>query len=185
MSAVMEEEIKRWTARPKSALVLEIIQGKTTVTEASRAFDITPSEIEMWVDEGKRGLENALRAKPEDVREQCERQLKELQEAYGEAMLELRAQKNWRPYWARTRPDGHDPAGTEGRRGRSVDGEAVPVVRRGATLDVLPPNEVAAEGEAGALAEPIKARPPFGYRTVAGLLARTKNTVQRIFQING
>ena len=36
---------------------------------------------------------NALRAKPEDVREQYERQLKELQEAYGEAMLELRARK--------------------------------------------------------------------------------------------
>ena len=93
MSAVMEEEIKRWTARRKSALVLEIIQGKTTVAEASRAFDITPSEIETWVDEGKRGLENALRAKSEDVREQYERQLKELQEAYGEAMLELRARK--------------------------------------------------------------------------------------------
>jgi len=87
MSAVMEEEIKRWTARRKSALVLEIIQGKTTVAEASRAFDITPSEIETWVDEGKRGLENALRAKPEDVREQYERQLKELQEAYGEATI--------------------------------------------------------------------------------------------------
>ena len=93
MSEVMEEGIKRWTARRKSALVLEIIQGKTTVAEASRAFDITPSEIETWVDEGKRGLENALRAKPEDVREQYERQLKELQEAYGEAMLELRARK--------------------------------------------------------------------------------------------
>ena len=63
------------------------------MAEASRAFDITPSEIETWVEEGKRGLENALRAKPEDVREQYERQLKELQEAYGEAMLELRARK--------------------------------------------------------------------------------------------
>jgi transposase-like protein len=93
MSAVMDEEIKRWTARRKSALVLEIIQGKTTVAEASRAFDIAPSEIEAWVEDGKRGLENALRAKPEDVREQYERQLKDLQEAYGEAMLELRARK--------------------------------------------------------------------------------------------
>jgi len=34
----MEEEIKRWTARRKSALVLEIIQGKTTVSEK----DLTP-----------------------------------------------------------------------------------------------------------------------------------------------
>lgn len=93
MSAVMEEEIKRWTARRKSALVLEIIQGKTTVSEASRQFDLTPSEIESWMDDGRRGMENALRAKPEDIRGQYERQLRELQEAYGEATLELRARK--------------------------------------------------------------------------------------------
>ena len=36
MSIVMEEEIKRWTARRKSALVLEVIQGKTSISEASR-----------------------------------------------------------------------------------------------------------------------------------------------------
>ena len=93
MSQVVDEEIKRWTARRKSALVLEIIQGKTTVAQASRQFDLTPSEIENWVEDGKRGMENALRAKPEDVREQYERQLKELQEAYGEAMLELHKKK--------------------------------------------------------------------------------------------
>jgi transposase-like protein len=93
MSAVMEEDIKRWTARRKAALVLEIIQGKTTVAEASRSFDLPPSEIEEWVDEGKRGMENALRTRPLEVREEYERQLKELQEAYGEAMLELRARK--------------------------------------------------------------------------------------------
>jgi len=38
-------------------------------------------------------MENALRAKPLEIREQFEKQLKELQEAYGEAMLELRARK--------------------------------------------------------------------------------------------
>jgi hypothetical protein len=38
-------------------------------------------------------MENALKAKPEDIRDQYEKQLKELQEAYGEAMLELRARK--------------------------------------------------------------------------------------------
>jgi hypothetical protein len=32
----------------------EIIQCKTTVSEASRAFYIAPSEIEEWVDEAKR-----------------------------------------------------------------------------------------------------------------------------------
>jgi transposase-like protein len=91
----MGEDIKRWTAKRKSALVLEIIQGKTTVAEASRAYDLPPSEIETWMEDGKQGLENALRANPLDVREQYERKLKDLQEAYGEARWELRVRKKW------------------------------------------------------------------------------------------
>jgi len=93
MSTVMEDDIKRWTGKRKAALVLEILQGRTTVAEASRSFDLPPSEIEEWVEDAKKGMENALRSKPLEVREQYERQLKELQEAYGEAMLELRARK--------------------------------------------------------------------------------------------
>ena len=93
MSTKMEEDIKRWTAKRKAALVMEIIQGKTTVAEASRSFDLQPSEVEEWVDEAKRGMENALRTKPLEIKEQYERQIKDLQEAYGEAMLELRARK--------------------------------------------------------------------------------------------
>lgn len=33
-------------------LALEIIQGRTTVSEASRPFDLAPSEIEDWIDHG-------------------------------------------------------------------------------------------------------------------------------------
>ena len=42
-------DIKRWTAKRKAALVMEIIQGKTSIAEASRAFDVSPAEIEEWV----------------------------------------------------------------------------------------------------------------------------------------
>ncbi|WP_437126355.1 DUF1153 domain-containing protein [Noviherbaspirillum album] len=73
----------RWTSRNSTS-------GRS---RNCRRPDIPPSEIEEWVDEGRKGLENALRAKPLDVKEQYERQIKELQEAYGEAMLELRARK--------------------------------------------------------------------------------------------
>ena len=97
MSEMMDESIKRWTARRKSALVMEILQGKTTVAEASRSYDLTPSEIEGWVEDAKKGMENALRTNPLDVRQQYEKQLKDLQEAYGEAMLELRARKDLYP----------------------------------------------------------------------------------------
>lgn len=43
------------------------------------------------MDDARKGKENALRTNPLDVREQYEKQLHDLQEAYGEAMLELRA----------------------------------------------------------------------------------------------
>ncbi len=56
MSILMEEEIKRWTAKRKTALVLEIIQGKTSVAEASRSYDLPPSEIEGWMEDGRRAV---------------------------------------------------------------------------------------------------------------------------------
>lgn len=42
MSVTMDDSIKRWTAKRKTAQVIEIIQGKTTVAEASRSFDLSP-----------------------------------------------------------------------------------------------------------------------------------------------
>ena len=93
MSTEMKSENRRWTAKRKSALVLDIFKGKTTVSEASRTYDLSPSEIEGWIEEATEGMENALRTKPHDIREQYERKVKDLQEAYGEAMLEIRARK--------------------------------------------------------------------------------------------
>ena len=46
MSVIVEKDFKRWTAKRKAALVTEILQGKTSVSEASRAHDLPPSEIE-------------------------------------------------------------------------------------------------------------------------------------------
>jgi transposase-like protein len=56
VSVIVEEDFKRWTAKRKAALVTEILQGKASVSEASRAHDLSPSEIEEWVDEGKKGV---------------------------------------------------------------------------------------------------------------------------------
>ena len=74
MGGRLEDGFKRWTAKRKSAPVIEIIQGKTTVAEASRMYDLTPSEIESWVDDARKGMENALKANPLDVRQQYEKQ---------------------------------------------------------------------------------------------------------------
>ena len=76
----MTEDIKHWTTQRKSALVIEIIQGKTTASQANRSYDPRPSEIEEQVEDGLvedglvedglKGMENGLRAHPLDVEEQ-------------------------------------------------------------------------------------------------------------------
>ena len=78
MSLTMDESIKRSTAKRKMALVIEIIQGKTTVAEASRSFDLSPPEIESKVEDAKRGMENSLRANPLVIRAPFEKQRKDL-----------------------------------------------------------------------------------------------------------
>jgi len=90
-----ENEIKRWTAKRKTQAVLDILKGKTTVAEISRQHDLTPGEVERWVDEGIRGMENNFRARPRDIREQYERKLAEAHAALGEKELELKAVKKF------------------------------------------------------------------------------------------
>ena len=42
-------ENRRWTAKRKAALVLDIIRGTTTAAQASRTYDLTVGEIEDWI----------------------------------------------------------------------------------------------------------------------------------------
>ncbi len=51
------------------------------------------SEVERWMQDAEAGMENALKTNPKNVTEQYEKQLCELKEAYGEAMLELKFRK--------------------------------------------------------------------------------------------
>ncbi|WP_028113279.1 transposase [Ferrimonas kyonanensis] len=85
-----EPELKRWTAKRKAELVKEIIKGKTAVKEAARNFDLTPADVERRVDDAMKGMGNALKANPMDVREQYENKIDDLHAAYGEAMLEVK-----------------------------------------------------------------------------------------------
>jgi transposase-like protein len=56
----MEEKRRRLTAKSKSEIVLDIFQGEASVTEISRAYDITPTAIEEWMKEARKGMENQL-----------------------------------------------------------------------------------------------------------------------------
>lgn len=80
--------MKRWTAKRKANLVMDIMKGKTTFAEASREYDLTQSDIEAWVDEAQKGMENALRSRPKDIHEQYQSEIKDLRAKVGELVLE-------------------------------------------------------------------------------------------------
>ncbi len=81
-------EIKRFTAKRKAELVMEIFQGKSTVSELARKYDLTPAMIEEWMEEARRGMENQLRARPKDIAAQYEEKIKEMKAVIGELTLE-------------------------------------------------------------------------------------------------
>ena len=99
---MMQEPDKAMDRETQSGVDPVNIQGQTTIEEASREYDLTPSEIERWIDDAEAGMENALKANPKDVAEQYEKQLSDLKEAYGEAMLEVKFLKKLQRHLAST-----------------------------------------------------------------------------------
>lgn len=60
---------------------------------SSRSFNLAPAKTESGVQGRKRSMESQLRAEPGDMHWQQEDQLKDLQDAYGEAKRDIRPQK--------------------------------------------------------------------------------------------
>jgi len=90
-----QREIKRFTAKKKADIVMDIFQGKITVAEVSRKYDLTPAAIEEWMEEARRGMENQLRARPRDIAAQYEEKIKEMKTVIGELTLENIALKKY------------------------------------------------------------------------------------------
>ncbi len=91
----LESEIKRMTAKRKAEVVMDIFQGKTTTAEVSRQYDLTPAQIEEWMEEARKGMENQLRARPKDIAAMYEEKIKEMKAVIGELTLENIALKKY------------------------------------------------------------------------------------------
>jgi len=83
-----EDDYKRWTAKRKSAVVLDLIKGLTTPAEVSRKHGLTVAEVEGWLEAGLRGMEDRLRSNPRDREGEWEAERKELFAKIGELTLE-------------------------------------------------------------------------------------------------
>jgi hypothetical protein len=87
--ADVPEEVQRWTAKRRVALVLSIVRGETSVAEAARKHGLTVAEIEEWQERFLAAAENALRARPRDEDALKDEQIKKLKQKVGELVLDV------------------------------------------------------------------------------------------------
>ena len=89
INSELPDDIQRWTAKRRAALVLSILKGETTAVEAARKHDLTVAEIESWRDTFLLAAENALRSRPKDEEALHQEQLKKLERKVGQLVMEL------------------------------------------------------------------------------------------------
>jgi len=85
----LPDDVKRWTAKRRSALVLSILRGETSVQEAARKHGLTVAEVEEWREKFLLAAENALRSRPRDEEALREEQVKRLKQKVGELVLDI------------------------------------------------------------------------------------------------
>ena len=83
------EEVQRWTAKRRAALVISLLKGETTAAEAARRHGLKVAEVEEWRDRFLLGAENALRARPKEDEALREEELNRFKRKVGELTMDL------------------------------------------------------------------------------------------------
>lgn len=105
MAGEIPEDLQRWTAKRRVALVTSILKGETSVQEAARKHGLSVAEIEDWRERFLLAAENALRARPKDDEALKDEQIRKLKQKVGELVLEndvLREATKDRPFVPKT-----------------------------------------------------------------------------------
>jgi transposase-like protein len=83
------EEVQRWTAKRRAALVLSLLKGETTAADAARRHGLKVAEVEEWRERFLLGAENALRARPKEEDGLREEEVNRLKRKVGELTMDL------------------------------------------------------------------------------------------------
>ena len=86
-------DIKRWTARRKESLVLEILKGQTTSAEAARQHSLTVAEVEQWREDFLSQGTEVLRAHPPDAEAEQQAEKKGLLAKIGDLTMQMEVYK--------------------------------------------------------------------------------------------
>ena len=89
LDTTLPDDIKRWTAPRRAALVVQLLRGETTVAHAVREYGLTPAEIQQWqhafVDAGTKGL----KTNPGEELHEKDKQIDHLHRKIGQMTMDL------------------------------------------------------------------------------------------------
>ena len=74
----MSDEVERWTATRRTALILQIVRGDTTTAEAARQGDLKVGDLQHWYGPFLTGGEHSLKSGASEETELKERAIKML-----------------------------------------------------------------------------------------------------------
>jgi hypothetical protein len=83
------DEVQRWTAKRRAALVISLLKGETTAAEAARRHGLRVAEVEEWRDRFLLGAENALRVRQKEDEAWREEEINRLKRKVGELTMDL------------------------------------------------------------------------------------------------
>jgi transposase-like protein len=89
MTDELPDEVQRWTAKRRAALVLSILRGETSTAEAARKHRLTVAEVEEWQERFELGAENALRSRPRDEEALRAARINQLKQKIGDLVLDI------------------------------------------------------------------------------------------------
>lgn len=81
-------DFQRWTAKRKTAVVLEVLKGQSTSVDACRKYGIKQSDLEEWTERFLEAGEHGLKVNPPDEFAEYEAKIKDLQAKVGELVLD-------------------------------------------------------------------------------------------------
>ena len=87
--ASVPDDIQRWTARRRMALVLSVLKGELSEEDGAKRHGLTVSEIADWKDRVLQAAHNALRSRPRDADAIKDEQIRRLRQKVGELVVDV------------------------------------------------------------------------------------------------
>ena len=102
------DQIQRWTTKKKTAVIMSILKGETSLAEAARKHGLTINQLEDWKEKFLSGAENALRTRPRNEEAMKDEEITRLKRKIGDLVMDIDILKEAQKPYLPTMPGMYD-----------------------------------------------------------------------------